>query len=94
MMNKQRFVGMLVLCGAFVLAGCKHEHVWEEATCTTAKYCTECEATEGEALGHAWEEATCTNPKTCTSCGETSGTTAAHQWKAATCADPKTCKKN
>ena len=89
MMKKQMLVGMLVLCGAFALAGCKHEHVWEEATCETAKYCTECEATEGEALGHAWEEATCTLPKTCKVCGTTEGVRAGHKFLDATCDKPK-----
>lgn len=31
---------------------CSHD--WQEATCTTAKICSKCEETEGEALGHNW----------------------------------------
>ena len=55
------------------------EHVWVDADCTTPKTCSECGATEGEALGHDWEiiseeEATCTaNGSTtyeCAACGE------------------------
>lgn len=91
-MKKHKFVGMVLLCGVFVLAGCKHEHVWEEATCEKAKYCTECEAVEGEALGHAWEEATCTLPKTCKTCGATEGVRAGHKFLDATCDKPKECE--
>ena len=91
-MKKHKFVSMVLLCGVFALAGCKHEHVWEEATCETAKYCTECEATEGEALGHAWEEATCTLPKTCKTCGTTEGVRAGHKFLDATCDKPKECE--
>ena len=29
-------------------------HKWADATCTTPKTCTECDATEGEALGHSF----------------------------------------
>jgi len=91
-MKKQKFVSMVLLCGAFALAGCKHEHVWEEATCETAKYCTECEATEGEALGHVWADATCTLPKTCKTCGTTEGVRAGHKFLDATCDKPKECE--
>ncbi len=50
-----------------------HTHIWQEATCTTAKTCTVCGLKEGEALGHNFSEATCTTPKTCLVCGETEG---------------------
>ena len=56
------------------------EHSWEEATCTTPKTCTKCDATEGEALGHTEQvipgkaptctEAGYTEGKLCTVCGE------------------------
>ena len=55
------------------------EHVWVDANCTTAKTCSKCGATEGEALGHDWEviseeEATCTADGSttyeCAACGE------------------------
>ena len=57
------------------------EHIWSEATCTSPKTCSDCGATEGEALGHSEETvtgkaATCTEAgltdgKKCTVCGET-----------------------
>ncbi len=58
-----------------------HEHTWENATCTSPKTCSDCGATEGEALGHteetvAGKAATCTEAgltdgKKCSVCGET-----------------------
>ena len=45
----------LIFVLALVLTSCgnkQHEHKWSEATCTSPKTCTECGATEGEALGH------------------------------------------
>ncbi len=63
-----------------LIPGQQHEHKWEEATCTSPKTCTECGATEGEALGHTEQivpgkEATCTERgytegKICTVCNE------------------------
>lgn len=50
-----------------------HTHSWMEATCTSARYCTTCNATEGSALGHIWQEATVSAPKTCSRCGATDG---------------------
>lgn len=58
--------------------GLFHQHVWKEATCTTAKTCKECGTTEGEPLGHDYEmtekEATCTvsgkKVYTCRRCGD------------------------
>ena len=54
-------------------------HRWEEATCTAPKSCTECDATEGEALGHSFtieveaKDPTCldgyTAHKECDRCG-------------------------
>lgn len=83
----------LVLAGLLCLslAACGHTHVWEEATCTDAKTCTECGETEGEALGHQWKEATCVNAKTCSVCGAEEGAPLGHNWLDATCTDPKTC---
>ena len=55
------------------LAACGHTHTWEEATCTTAKVCSDCGETEGAPLGHtveSWE--TITEPS-CTAEGEKSG---------------------
>ncbi len=67
-------------------------HSWKAATCTTAKTCTKCGATEGKAAGHNWAAATCTAPKTCKTCKTTEGKAAGHNWTAATCSAPKTCK--
>lgn len=49
-----------------------HEHTFEEATCTSPKTCSECGATEGEALGHT-EEAVAGKAATCTEAGLTEG---------------------
>ena len=38
-------------------------HSWKDATCTTLKTCTVCQATEGEMLPHNWEDATCITAK-------------------------------
>ena len=56
------------------------EHVWVEADCLTPKTCSECGATEGEALGHteeilAAQDPSCTETgltegKKCSACGE------------------------
>lgn len=79
------------LTACLMLTGCGHEHTWVEATCTEAKTCSECNETEGEALGHTWVDATCAEPKTCSVCGEKEGETLAHTWVDATCAEPKHC---
>ena len=81
------------LIAIFALAACSHTHTWEEATCTTPKTCSECGATEGEALGHKWAEATCTEAKTCSVCGETEGKALGHTWVEATCTEAKTCSE-
>lgn len=76
----KRAVAVLLLAVmVFSLCAC-HKHVWEEATCTTPKTCTDCGKTEGEALGHddgAWtttKEATLleegSEDLACTRCGE------------------------
>ena len=79
----------ILLC--VLLAGCKCEHEWAEATCTEPKTCTKCKETEGEPLGPNWKAATCEEPETCTRCGEQQGELADHKWKEATCIVPKTC---
>ena len=48
----------------------QHEHTWVEATCTAAKYCSDCKLTVGTALGHEWDEGTVT-PATCIAAGNT-----------------------
>ena len=54
-------------------------HKWTDATCTTPKTCSVCQATEGNALGHsygdvsyAWSEdgKTCTATRSCGTCGD------------------------
>ncbi len=80
---------LLLIVG--MLSGCGHQHVWNEATCTEPKTCTECGETEGSPSGHTWTAATCTEPKTCTECGETEGAALKHTWIEATCTAPKTC---
>ena len=71
---------LFVVVLAFASCDLFHQHTWQDATCTTPKTCTECGATEGEALGHAEEvlegkNATCTEEgltegKKCSACGE------------------------
>lgn len=73
-------------CGADL-----HVHTWKEATCTTPKTCTSCNAAEGSALGHSWKKATCTQKKTCTRCKKTEGGLASHTWVAASKSQPKHC---
>ncbi len=70
---------------------CPHTQ-WNDATCTEAKTCVACGATDGEALGHDWNDATCTAPKTCETCGATEGAPLGHDWANATCTAPKTCE--
>lgn len=65
-----------------VLLACNsHSHIWKDATCLEPKTCSECGATEGEALGHDWKAATCTEAKTCSRCGATEGEALGHEWK-------------
>ena len=72
---------MLLILAISAFASCTAlEHNWAEATCTTPKTCTDCGATEGEALGHteqtvAGTAATCyenglTDGKICSVCNE------------------------
>ena len=66
-------------------------HKFADATCTAAKTCTVCKATEGEALGHKFADATCTAAKTCTVCNATEGEALGHKFADATCTAAKTC---
>ncbi len=99
---KKTIAFLLALLLLFVTAACgndtelkpfeeKHNHRWENATCTEAKTCGSCGETEGEALGHKWLDATCTDAKTCERCGETEGKALGHSWIDATCTEAKTC---
>lgn len=88
----KKIVSMLfAVVMAFSLSACVHHHTWVDATCITAKTCSECGETEGEALGHNWVDATCTEPEMCSVCVETKGDPLGHiieKWsveKEATC---------
>ena len=92
------FVSILLLV-AFTACGkeCKHEE-WTEATCQSAKTCTECGAKEGTALAHQATEATCTAAQQCSVCGFTSPywqEALGHDWAEASClrGTAKTCRR-
>lgn len=55
-----------------------HTHNWSKATCSKAKTCKICGATEGKPAKHIWKAATCTTLKTCTVCGKTEGSVGSH----------------
>ena len=66
---KIRHILISLIILATLLTGCsQHEHTWNQATCTAPKTCSECGATEGEALGHTWEAID--GVMTCSVCGE------------------------
>ena len=93
MMGKKLLFAIGLLLALATLVGCGHHHLWKEATCTYPKYCTECNETEGQALGHDWTEATCTQPKVCRRCGAVEGDALGHDWIEATCSHPKKCRR-
>lgn len=66
----------ILLC--FILMGCGHEHIWEDATCLTPMRCTQCGETQGERLSHIFSDATCTKPMRCEICGTTQGQSLGH----------------
>ena len=96
---KKRIFLILILIMVMTLISCKKEttkgceHAFQEATCTQAKKCSKCGATEGEALGHTFQKATCTQAKTCTRCGATEGEALGHTFQEATCQAPKICSR-
>ena len=57
----------------FELVPAECEHTWVDATCTTPRTCSICNATEGKPLGHA-EEVLEGRAPTCTETGLTEGT--------------------
>ena len=63
----------------------KLAHTFANATCTTPKTCTVCNATEGEAAGHTFADATCDAPKTCTVCAATEGEALGHSYVQGKC---------
>lgn len=83
---KKRIFLILILIMVMTLISCKKEttkgceHAFQEATCTQAKTCSKCGATEGEALGHTFQKATCQAPKTCSRCGVTEGVALQHNY--------------
>ena len=90
-MKKTTILFLSILLLTVLLTGCSCQHQWTEADCTTPKTCTQCQVTEGEALGHSWQEADCVTAKTCSRCGTTEGSPLGHTWAEATCTAPKTC---
>ncbi len=88
---KKLFLFVLMVTCVCLFTGCKCEHEWVEANCTTPRTCTLCEETEGAPLGHTWAAATCLDPKTCKICKETQGEALGHNWKEATCTEAETC---
>ena len=62
-----------------------HTHSYSAATCTEAKKCSRCGATDGSALGHNWQDATCQAPKTCSVCKATEGHKVEHVVSGDTC---------
>jgi len=70
---------VVIIVAIILLWPCEHE--WVDATCTTAKTCSKCDAVEGEPLGHSWKKATCTKPSECKRCRETEGKKLGHKWK-------------
>ena len=90
-MKKTTILFLSILLLTVLQTGCSCQHQWTEADCTTPKTCTQCQVTEGEALGHSWQEADCVTAKTCSRCGTTEGSPLGHTWTEATCTAPKTC---
>lgn len=82
----------LTIMSCLAFTACGHEHTFSEATCTTAKTCTDCGEIQDEALGHTWLDATCESAKTCSVCNVTEGEPLNHSWIEATETDPKTCE--
>lgn len=77
-MRKRISIAVLLVICILMLAGCSCEHVWVEADCLNAKTCSECQETEGIALGHDWYAATCETAKTCARCAEIEGEPLGH----------------
>ena len=90
-MRKYTRILLSILLCAVLLTGCSCRHQWQDATCTTARHCTQCGAVEAGALGHDWLDATCVTPSTCSRCGLTEGAAMGHDWLDATCAHPRIC---
>ncbi len=87
-MNKKLISILVILFALILIPSCKKEHVheWQNATCTEAKICKTCGATEGKPLGHTYDN-DCDD--TCNVCG--AKRIANHQFVPATCTEPKYC---
>lgn len=92
-MKKRILSAVLFLVCLLLFTGCSCSHSWVEADCLNPKTCSECQETEGEALGHDWSDATCEAAKTCNRCAETKGDPLGHAWSDATCETAKTCTR-
>ena len=87
----KKILSVFIIFVLFFLVGCRHEHSFTEASCTSPKTCSECGETEGEILPHDFSEASCTSPKICKNCGLTEGEALGHTFADATCTEPSTC---
>ncbi len=87
----KKILSVFIIFVLFFLIGCRHEHSFTEASCTSPKTCSECGETEGEILPHDFSEASCTSPKICKNCGLTEGEALGHTFADATCTEPSTC---
>lgn len=77
-MKKKLFLLCTTILCMCLLTGCSCEHEWMAATCTTAKTCSICGDTDGEALSHDWVDANCEHPKTCNRCNLAEGDVTEH----------------
>jgi len=91
-MKKAIVLMLAMLTVVSLFGGCFHEHVWEEATCTTPRTCTECGWTMGNARGHMPQKATCEEAEICAVCKVTISDARGHDWVAPTCETPKHCE--
>ena len=73
MMRKYLAPALLTALLLLTLTACKHEHVWQPATCTEPEICADCGEVQGEALGHTWTPASYQTAETCSVCGEIQG---------------------
>ena len=71
---------------------CAADHIWVDADCTTAKTCSFCGATDGEALGHDTNgPATCEEDEYCSRCDSVIQEKLGHTEKTVSATDP-TCE--
>ena len=71
---------------------CAADHIWVDADCTTAKTCSTCGVTDGEALGHDTNgPATCEEDEYCSRCDSVVQEKLGHTEKVVSATDP-TCE--